>query len=59
MDFHLTGYGQAFYGRQLPMLIKQLVKIGKELERANDLKEREAPKCDSCYLKTALIKHEK
>lgn len=40
-QFHETGYGQRFYNGQLPNLIDALEKIGKEMQRANDLKEKE------------------
>ena len=44
MQFHETVMGQRFFQGQLPKLIKALEKIGAELERANDLKEKELAK---------------
>lgn len=38
-QLHETIYGKRLLEHQLPTLLKQLEKIGAELERANDLKE--------------------
>lgn len=39
VEFFQTVMGRKFYERDIPQLIKQLEKIGAELERSNDLKE--------------------
>jgi hypothetical protein len=39
-DFYQTQRGAKFFDGQLPSLIRRMEKIGSELERANDLKEK-------------------
>ena len=41
VEFFQTVLGRKFYERDMPQLIKQLEKIGAELERANELKEKD------------------
>ena len=41
MEFESTVRGARFFDGHVPAIIKALEKIGKELERANDLKETE------------------
>lgn len=41
MDFFQTGMGQKFFSRDIPTLIDSLNRVGEELKRANDLKEKE------------------
>lgn len=41
MKFSQTVIGRRFFEGQLPRLIQALEKVGDELERANDLKEKE------------------
>jgi hypothetical protein len=40
-DFFQTMMGRKFYEGDFPKLVKAMEKIGNELERANDLKEKE------------------
>lgn len=40
-QFFETVMGNKFFNSQLPKLINALVDVGKELKRANDLKEQE------------------
>jgi hypothetical protein len=40
-EFFETRMGQRFYNASIPRLIDALEDIGKELKRANDMKEKE------------------
>jgi hypothetical protein len=40
-NFFQTIMGKKFYEGDVPKIVRALEKIGKELERANDLKEEE------------------
>lgn len=41
VDFFKTRMGQKFYEADVPRIAKALEKIGRELERANELKQQE------------------
>lgn len=48
-QFHETGYGQAFFNRQLPELIKNMGRIADALEKSNEVAEEKATYKDETH----------